>query len=251
MIAREPIGDIPNLFSKDSAFTNQYLKDIEFVLRDIYSKSYFITKNMSADTKHNTKVNGMLPLILWGAVRTGHDISKVQFGNIDNAGNFNPVRNHEKSNVVQVTLWNKKLNKQQKVSYFCCDLSNNELVSHPGNLIYMQKSVAESCNTFLKSASYLLHYGSFTTIRNLTLDKSNYLVQDDTGIPFKYFNNADWKVTLFGIYEKPVKDFIDDLYQEDLDSAYKSTINVKQLDFSLGYHWSSKKQNQLVARKNK
>ena len=118
-------------------------------------------------------------------------------------------------------------------------------------MTYMQNYISNKCNTFLKSASYLLHYGSFTTIRNLILDKSDYLVQDDTGIPFKYFNNADWKVSLFGIYEKPVKDFIDDLYQEDLDSAYKSTINLKKLDFSLGYHWSSKEQNQIVAKKNK
>ncbi len=250
MIAREYVGDIPNLFAKDSAYTSQYLKDIEYVLRDIYNKSYFITKNMSADTKHNTKVNGMLPLILWGAVRTGHDISQVSFGKIDDEGNFTAVNNHEKSNIVQVILWNKKLNKQQKVTYFCCDLANDELVSHPGNMIFMEKSIGANCNTFIKSASYLLHYGSFTTIRDFVLSKSNYLVQDDTGIPYKHFNNEQWKVSVFGVYEKPVRDFSDNLYQEDLDSAYKTPSYLGDLNFSLGYHWGSKKQNQIVAKKN-
>ncbi|MFM7015145.1 MAG: hypothetical protein ACKOX3_02350 [Bacteroidota bacterium] len=249
MIAREDVGDIPNLFSKDSAFTNQYLRDIEFVLRDIYNKSYFITKNMSADTKHNTKVNGMLPLILWGAARTGHDITQVKFGNIDEQGNFVSTAHHTKSNVVQITLWNRKLNKQQKVTYFCCDLANNQLIAHPGNLIFLEHSISNNSNTFLKSASYLMHYASFTSIKDFTLKKSNYLVQDDTGIPYKNFNDANWKVTLFGIYEKPVKDFIDDLYQEDLDSAYHVKGNARDLNFSLGYHWSSKKQNQLVAKR--
>lgn len=250
MIAREMVGDIPNLFAKDSAYTSQYLKDIEFVLRDIYNKSYFITKNMSADTKHNTKVNGMLPLILWGAVRTGHDISKVSFGRIDENGNFTAINNHEKSNIVEVILWNKKLKKQQKVTYFCCDLANDELVSHPGNLQFMDKSISANCNTFIKSASYLLHYGSFTTIKDFILSKSNFLVQDDTGIPYKYFNNEQWKVSVFGIYEKPVRDFSDNLYQEDLDSAYRTPSYLGELDFSLGYHWGSKKQNQIVAKKN-
>jgi hypothetical protein len=250
MIAREKVGDIPNLFSKDSAYTSQYLKDIEFVLRDIYTKSYFITKNMSADTKHNTKVNGMLPLILWGAVRTGHDISKVSFGKIDENGNFNAVKNHESSNIVQVILWNKKLKKEQKVTYFCCDLANDELISHPGNMLFMDKSISINCNTFIKSASYLLHYGSFTTIREFVLSKSNYLVQDDTGIPYKHFNNDQWKVSVFGVYEEPVRDFSDNLYQEDLDSAYKTPSYLGELNFSLGYHWGSKKQNQIVAKKN-
>jgi hypothetical protein len=250
MIAREKVGDIPNLFSKDSAYTSQYLKDIEFVLRDIYTKSYFITKNMSADTKHNTKVNGMLPLILWGAVRTGHEISQVSFGKIDDNGNFNAARNHPNSNIVQVILWNKKLKKAQKVTYFCCDLANDELQSHPGNMLFMDKAISTNCNTFIKSASYLLHYGSFSTIRDFVLSKSNYLVQDDTGIPYKHFNYEQWKISVFGVYEKPVRDFSDNLYQEDLDSAYKTPSYLGELDFSLGYHWGSKKQNQIVAKKN-
>lgn len=249
MVARESVGDIPNLFAKDSAFTSQYLKDIEFVLRDIYSKSYFITKNMSADTKKNTKVNGMLPLILWGAVRTDHDISQVKFGRINDEGEFIQVDNHSKSNIVQISLWNRKLKKEQKVTYFYCDLANDELISHPGNLSYLEKNISSNSNTFIKSASYLLHYGSFTNIKDFILSKSSYLVQDDTGIPFKNFNNENWKVSLFGIYDKPVKDFSDNLFQDDLDSAYKSPSYIKDLDFSLGYHWGSKKQNQLVAKK--
>ena len=107
---------------------------------------------MSSDTKHNTKVNGMLPLILWGAVRTGHDISKVTFGRIDDNGIFNEVKDHLKSNAVEVILWNKKLSKEQKVTYFCCDLANDELTSHPGNKIFLEKSISNSCNTFVKSA---------------------------------------------------------------------------------------------------
>jgi hypothetical protein len=55
---------------------------------------------------------------------------------------------------------------------------------------------------------------------------------------------------VFGVYEKPVRDFSDNLYQEDLDSTYKTASYLGDLNFSLGYHWGSKKQNQLVAKKN-
>ena len=63
------------------------------------------------------------------------------------------------------------------------------------------------CNTFVKSASYLMHYRSFNMIREIVLEKSISLFQDDTGIPFKYMKNRDLNVQCFGKYVKPIKDF--------------------------------------------
>ena len=55
---------------------------------------------------------------------------------------------------------------------------------------------------------------------------------------------------MFGLYEKPVDDFSQGVFQKELDSAYKSEKYYKgQIDFSLGYHWGSKKQNQMVLKK--
>ena len=46
------------------------------------------------------------------------------------------------------------------------------------------------------------------------------------------------------------KDFSETLYQKSLDDAYQNNKYYKGgLKFSLGYHWSSKNQNQLVAIK--
>ena len=75
----------------------------------------------------------------------------------------------------------------------------------------------------------------------MTLQKSNSILEDDTGIPFKYFDHVDWNVNLFGLYVLPVKDFRENLYQKDLKDAYADTDLYKgELPFSLGYHWGIK-----------
>ena len=96
-----------------------------------------------------------------------------------------------------------------------------------------------------------MHYSSFSDIRDLVLSKSKFLVQDDTGIPYRFFPQNQWKTNLFGVYEAPIKDFDAGLFQKDLSGAYNdSSLYKGNLNFSLGYHWGSRKQNQLVAVKN-
>ena len=95
-----------------------------------------------------------------------------------------------------------------------------------------------------------MHYISFSQIRNIVLEKSKYLIQDDTGIPIKYFKPDMFTIELFGIYEKPVKDFSESVFQQDLNIAYRDSTKYKgDLNFSLGYHWGSRKQNQMIAIK--
>ena len=103
-------------------------------------------------------------------------------------------------------------------------------------------------NTSVKSASYLMHYDSFTSIKNVVLDKSYSIFQDDTGIPFIHVDNENWNVKCYGSYVKPIKDFeknYDIIYQEDLAREYRK--GSTNLPFSLGYHWrDASEQNQML-----
>ena len=255
MIAREDVGSIPNLYVKDAAFVNKYLNDIDTVLRDIYFKSYFITKNMEIDTKSRTLVNGMLPLIIWALAITENEILDISFFNISDSSDVvydrnanNPQKNHDG---VEIVFRMKDSNVSRKLIYLSCDISDNGFKKSPRFYSYIIKKLPFNCNSFVKSASYLLHYQSFKTIRDIIQERSNFLVQDDTGIPYKYFKDENWNVELFGKYTKPVKDFSEErVFQKDLDSAYKNEKYFKgNLDFSLGYHWGSNFQNQMVLKK--
>jgi hypothetical protein len=92
---------------------------------------------------------------------------------------------------------------------------------------------------YAKSASYLMNYGTFSAIRNICLAKSKSILQDDTGIGFKYFDKNQWKLKLYGHYVTPVRDF-KGVYDAGLAAAYAAdTTAVKPLNFSLGYHWGN------------
>ena len=256
LVAQEDVGNVPDLSSKDGKFVNEYLNDVDTVLRDIYNKSYFITKNMNIDTRVKTLVNGMLPLILWAVSRTNYEVMSLQFANVNAKGELEFLKEKEpkkKPSAVQITIRKVGTDQVKTITYVSCDISDKGFTETPKFYSYLSKAVNENCNSFVKSASYLLHYTSFEKIRSLIKSKSKYLVQDDTGIPFRNFvKEGNWKIELFGKYEKPVKDFSSNLYQKDLDSAYKTETYFKGLiDFSLGYHWGSKNQNQMVLIKNK
>jgi hypothetical protein len=104
--------------------------------------------------------------------------------------------------------------------------------------------------TYIKSASYLLHNGFMSNMKDLILKNSGWIVQDDTGMPYKFLseNNA-WDIKLYGAYARPVSDFKWLSMQKPLEEAFKDTSKVGKLPFHLGYHWGSKKDVIIYASK--
>ena len=251
MVAREEVGSIPDLTKMNNAELLKYLEGIDVVLRDIYNKSYFITLNMITDIRNANLVNGMMPIIVWAAAKTNHEIVSMKYFDIDSTG-ATVSKTDFKSTGVRIMLKDKATKQVKSLTYLSADISDDGFKERPGVLKYLNAHVPNHSNSFVKSASYLLHYYTFTGIRDLILDKSASLVQDDTGIPFKYFDAKTWNVNLFGEYEKPVSDFSENLFQNDLNAAYSnSTFYKGKLNFSLGYHWGSGNQNQMFSYKKK
>ncbi|MCX6550606.1 MAG: hypothetical protein NTY02_06320, partial [Acidobacteria bacterium] len=90
--------------------------------------------------------------------------------------------------------------------------------------------------TFVKSASYLMHDDRFATIRSMVLGESSSILQDDTGVPYRFFDKATWALTLYGKYTAPISDFKYG-FQKDLDAAFKVPSAAHDLTFTFGYHW--------------
>ena len=90
-----------------------------------------------------------------------------------------------------------------------------------------------------------------SNMKNLILNNSNYVIQDDTGIPYNYFSDsAKWSVQLYGEYVKPVKNFPYLKMQKGIMDAYaKDSASVPKLPFHLGYHWQQKKDVLIYASK--
>jgi hypothetical protein len=251
MVALEPVGEFVDFTKKNNKYVNQYLYDVNTALNDLYKKSYFITSHMGGHLQKH-RANGTLPLISIFMVRTGNKILNVQKVLMDSTGNYTLDTLDSKTRIVRVDFVNEKNLKDVKsLFYFQADMTDAGLKKTKGLVPFMKKF--DNCIGYYKSASYCCFDPVFTTIKNTMLEKCDFLVQDDTGIPFSTFNkNKNWAFTLYGAYEKPVKDFGSYTHQNDLAAAFKDSNNViKPLPFSLGYHWQTKNQNLMLFKKVK
>jgi hypothetical protein len=73
------------------------------------------------------------------------------------------------------------------------------------------------------------------------------ILQDDSGLPYKSFQDGAWKVQLYGDYQRPYGSFRW-LEQPDLRKAY-ATGNSKPLSMHLGYGYSRIASNLLLAKR--
>jgi hypothetical protein len=101
--------------------------------------------------------------------------------------------------------------------------------------------------TLLKATSYMVHKEDFSIIRERVLAKSVAVLQDDSGIPYRFFAAPAWTVQLYGSYVRPYGSFRW-LQQADLRAAYQSA-GPKPLGFRIGYGYGKVPSNLLFARK--
>src|SRR6202012_4772373 len=88
--------------------------------------------------------------------------------------------------------------------YFSTDFSNSGVKS--SGFLKFCETLAPG-NSLLKSASYLLHAGNFTTVRDFLLNNSATIIQDDSGIPLGDYNAKKWRFFPFGRYAGPISEF--------------------------------------------
>lgn len=245
MAALEPIREVPSLKTLSEKDRDHFLDSLGRSLRDIFNKSYFITNHMQKDL---AQIKGVLPLFYFFMERSGYEMLQQKFITVDEDGNEQEVEikrlNQNKIQGVKFVLRNLETKKLKTVYYFSTDISNGGMEKRPGLTKFIQARAP--FNTFVKSASYCMHDGKqFSSIRSLVVDNTVTLFQDDTGVPYRFFEKKpEWRGTFFGEYVAPVEDFSRGLYQPELDSAFKK--GSQPLPFSLGYHWSTRKQHYML-----
>ena len=181
----EPAGDIPPLANLPRGTVERTLRNLETELNSLLSLSFFITKNMRSQLNAGP-VYGTLPVIYVFLARSGKTIHETKFVNLDSEGNERaPDEPGLKSAAKGVKIvFSAGEGPMQTLYYFSTNLANDG-VKNSGFLAFCEKlGVADS---FVKSASYLLHSGNFSTVRNFMLDHSATILQDDSGIPVEIF----------------------------------------------------------------
>src|ERR1700716_971437 len=239
--ALEPVGSVPDLTRLPRGGVGAALYDVERSMGSILSFSFFITKMMKADL-HAGQLNGTLPILYVFLARSGKTILDVSPIALDDRGaayfaNENPGKNATRG--VRIVFAGSD-GEQKTLYYFSTDLSNSGVRS--AGFLKFCETLAPA-NSLIKSASYLLHSGNFTTVRDFLLANSATIIQDDSGIPLAYYNPKKWRFFPFGHYAGAIADF-PGRYQEQYAELFR---RAQPMDFGIGYRWRTYESNLLLS----
>jgi len=241
MAALEPPGAVPDLTRLPRGSINSALANIEHSLSTVLSFSFFITKHMRTDL-HVGQISGALPILYVFMERSGQSIKEVTAVTIDETGAVGSGSEGAKANTPRGVriLFAGKDGVERTLYYFSTDLSNSGAKS-TGFLKFCE-TLAPG-NSLIKSASYLLHSGNFTTVRDFLLAHSATIIQDDSGVPLGNYNAKKWRFFPFGHYAGPIGEF-PGRYQQSYAELFR---RAQPMDFGIGYRWRTHDSNLLLA----
>jgi hypothetical protein len=237
----ESVDPMPDLVTVPEGSLVSTLQNIEISLNTILQFSFFKTKDMRQDFERG-QLKGVLPIIFVFLARTGKDISTVEYVSL--SGNGTVVAGREgATHGVKISFSDPATGIQKVLYFFTADLSDDGVKKNAGVLRFCEQFAP--ANSFLKAASYLMHEGRFGTVRSSILNSSGLVLEDDSGIPIRYFTPDKWTLRFFGAYTGPIELF-KNFYQPDLHEFYQAS-SPKTLTFSFGYQWNRRSSTLILA----
>ncbi|NOJ38832.1 hypothetical protein [Bradyrhizobium australiense] len=239
--ALEPVGSVPDLTRLPRGGIASALYNVERSLSSILSFSFFITKQMKTDLNAG-QISGTLPILYVFLARSGMTVKSVSPISLDDKGAAYFAGENTGPNAVRGVrvIFVGPDGQEKTLYYFSTDLSNSG-VKASGFLKFC--ATLAPGNSLLKSASYLLHSGNFTTVRDFLLNNSATIIQDDSGIPLAYYSTRKWRLFPFGRYLGPIDEFAG-RYQESYAALFR---RAQPIDFGIGYRWRTHETNVLLS----
>jgi hypothetical protein len=239
----ERTGPIPDVLALKGSALPAALGHLKVSLRQVMSHSYFITSQMGAHLSRG-RLNGTLPLLYVFLARSGKTIHDVSYVELEPDGTLKPFEASDpraSPRAVKI-VFSAGGGAKQTLYYFSTNLADSG-VAKSGFLKFCEQ--LKPGDSFVKSASYLLHSGGFSSVRKFMLENSSHILQDDTGVPVSYFREDEWTLQPYGSYTRPIPVFAG-RYQRGLAALFAKT-RPGALDFGIGYKWRPGQSNLMLA----
>jgi hypothetical protein len=248
MVGLEPAGTLPSFSQIKKTDESKHLAEMRETVTSELSRSFFVTRQMDRQFRGQV-TDGLLLPILHLLVRRHNTILGFRYVRLDEQGQIidraanykSPERFGNKG--VEIEFQDSE-QLTHKLYYFSVNLSDERLQENKPFLAYL--SNLKGSTTLLKATSYMTHKAEFSLIRDQILANSTSILEDDSGIPYRYFQPTVWKLQLYGEYRRPYGSFRW-LEQPDLRKAYEGA-GTKPLTARVGYGYSKIASNLLLAR---
>jgi hypothetical protein len=237
----EPVGQVPDLAQLSPKALGQELRGLQNSLNSVLSFSFFITKKMKTELRDG-RLTGTLPILYTFLARSGKTIRETTLVSLNPDGTVTPLVGAiaKGSSPGAKILFSANGGPEQTLYYFNTDLSDGGIKS--SGFLTFCKGLGQG-DSFVKSASYLMHSDNFSQVRGFIVENTATLVQDDSGVPLRFLDEKDWRLSPFGRYLNPLGIF-PKTYQPKMRDLF---AKGQPLDFGIGYRWRPKESNLLLA----
>lgn len=239
----EPVGKVPDLAALPPRALGAELRGLQQSLNSVLSFSFFITKKMKTELRDG-RLTGTLPILYTFLARSGKTVKETVLVTLNPDGTVTPAAGETPKGAspgVKITF-SSAGGADQTLYYFNTDLSDHGLKT--SGFLAFCKGLGEG-DSFVKSASYLLHSDNFSMARSFIVENTATLVQDDSGVPLRFLDEKDWRISPFGRYLNPISIFPRKTYQPQMRDLFAK--RAQPLDFGVGYRWRPKESNLMLA----
>jgi len=251
LVGLEPLGTLPDLLGMNDAELDAFLGHLSYTLRSISRRNFFITKEMREDFGKRG-LDGVYPVLLYFAALTEHEVLDGKFVKLADSGEVVETGAGEaatgEANGIRLELRATDrlpdFPATQTLYYFKSDLSNAGF--KPGSPLKGFFEQRPGGVGYLKAASFLMHTEDFSNIRNFLVGDCEYILQDASGIPAKFFD-LYYDVTYYGNYVGPI-DMFSEYDQPELRRIYRSGV-ARPLPFGTGYRYRDEDSVQMFGVK--
>jgi len=229
LVGLEEPGELPRLADMQAAELAEELGRLRQVLDNLVEAGYFVRKRMRQDLPG--RWSGIVSVFYIQLARAGATPTAAHYITLDEEGIEHPLADSQTTpNAVRLDFILDDI--PRLLYFFSQDLSDDGLGRNPAFGRFVDQ--LGPYNALLKSAQYLPHLESFSTVRAM-VQAATAVLQDDSGIPFAAFDPADWQIGLFGHYAGTLAAF-HEYQQDDLAHAFAERTEDSPLGFRVGYN---------------
>lgn len=240
MFALEDPGRVPEISTMTENDLRIGLSSMQRVINSIGAYNYFFSASMMTEMI-NKQMPGTLPVLLAFSAGLGLEVVEARSVCLDEHGDIqaldvNGTFAGKKPAITgaKISFLSKEDRTPRDLFYFKIRLRKDAVAETTPEGRFLRKY--NHVNTMLKSAVYLLHDQSYQPVSAFLLDRSDLVIQDDSGIPLRAFDAHSWNLKHYGTFVRalPVGGIPNPPQQPDLASHYAKN-KPEPLPFPYGY----------------
>ncbi len=251
MIGLQKPGFIHNPLQFSEIQLKKALASVENVVHELAYYNYSTSRRLQQES-NNPYFVGIAPTLLFFIKRFGHVVYNFERVYLDEDGKIiiddSPFEVFDKRKYagIKISFGNKDKTQIKEVYFFRIWLNANSISPNTteGKFFLSQGRL----NLMFKSAEYIFHTKEYEPFILDLLPKVDRVVQDESGIPFRYFDPKAWSFKFYGKYigRIPLKNTPKVPFQNDLNEAFQKESNPLPFAFGYGILKAKNKSNLLL-----